>query len=313
MSKPSIVILGAGGVGGYFGARLIEYEAADVTFLVREARKAVLMRDGLSLISPFGNIRGMRVDAQTSPDLAGKAPDYLFLTCKAYDLDAAIETIAPVVGPSTAIVPLLNGIAHIDRLNQRFSREQILPGSVSLQVRQQADGTIEHLNEWQFFTVGEQDSGISKRVERLVSALEATKVTPTASPHIMQKMWEKIVMLATLAAMTTLMRAPLGAIASAPGGTELSHRMLELNAGASANAGYPIPASQLNQWRIIFSDIHSTFAASMLGDMERGAPVEADHIVGYMRDRVREAGLDTTLHDVAYANLKVYESRRQTS
>ena len=313
MSKPNIVILGAGGVGGYFGARLIEHDAAHVTFLVREARKAILMRDGLSVKSPFGDIERMPVVARTSSEIAGTAPDYLLLTCKAYDLDAAMETIAPVLGPSTAIVPLLNGIAHIERLNQRFSRDQVLPGNVSLQVRQNADGTIEHRNEWQFFTVGEQDGSVSERVQRLVDALAAAKVTPSASPEIMQKMWEKIVMLATLAAMTTLMRANVGAIASAPGGSKLSHAMLELNAAAAAHAGYPITESQLDQWRQIFSDASSTFAASMLSDMQRGGPVEADHIVGYMLERVHEAGFDTTLHGIAYTNLKVYEASRNAT
>ena len=313
MPKPSIVILGAGGVGGYFGARLVEHDAADVKFLVREARKSVLMRDGLSVKSPHGNIERMLVAAFTAAELAGAYPDYLLLTCKAYDLNAAMETISPVVGPNTAIVPLLNGLVHIERLNQRFSRAQILPGSVSLQVRQNPDGTIEHLNAWQFFTVGEQDSGITERVSRLVSALERAMTTPSASADIMQKMWEKIVMLASLAAMTTLMRAPVGTIASAPGGAELSRRMLELNAAAAAHAGHPVPASLLDQWRTMFSDTGSTFAASMLGDMERGGPVEADHIVGDMLERVRAAGLDTTLHAIAYANLKVYEARRKAS
>lgn len=313
MSKPSIVILGAGGVGGYFGARLVEHDAADVKFLVRDARKAILTRDGLSVKSPHGNVVGMPVAAYTASEIAGAAPDYLLLTCKAYDLDAAMETISPVVGPDTSIVPLLNGLAHIERLNRRFSRTQILPGSVSLQVRQTADGTIEHLNDWQFFTLGEQDGGITERVSRLASALERARTTPTASADIMQKMWEKIVMLATLAAMTTLVRAPVGAIASAPGGAELSRRMLDLNAAAAAHAGHPVPASQLDQWRSMFSNTSSTFAASMLGDMERGGPVEADHIVGDMLERVRAAGLDTTLHAMSYANLKVYEAQRKAS
>lgn len=311
MLKPTIAILGAGGVGGYFGARLIEHGTANVTFLVREGRKARLMREGISLKSPYGDIQNMKVDARTASEMEGTAPDYLLLTCKAYDLDVAMDTIAPIVGRSTAIVPLLNGIAHVERLNARFSRQRILPGTVSLQVRQNADGTIEHLNDWQFFSVGEQDGGVSERTTWLVSTLEAARVAPTANPDITQKMWEKFVMLTTLAAMTTLMRATVGAIARAPGGRELSRRMLELNAAAAAHAGHPVPESQLDQWRHMFSDTQSTLAASMLGDMERGHPVEADHIVGDMLQRVHAAGLDTTLHAVAYANLKVYEASRE--
>ncbi|MCB1515200.1 MAG: 2-dehydropantoate 2-reductase [Hyphomicrobiaceae bacterium] len=310
MSKPRIVILGAGGVGGYFGARLAQNAAADVTFLVRDARKAILRRDGLSVRSPHGNIDGLPVDARTTAELSGAAPDYLLLTCKAYDLDAAMDAIGPVVGPDTAIVPLLNGLAHVDRLNARFPRRNIVPGTVSLQVRQRQDGTIEHLNDWQFFTVGVQDGSPSPRVARLVDALTVSKVTATATTEILQKLWEKLVMLATLAAITTLMRAPVGAIARAPGGAALSLRMLETNAAAAAWAGHPVPSAQIEQWRALVSDKTSTFSASMLADMEKGAPVEADHIVGDMLARVRTAGLDDTLHAAAFANLKAYELQR---
>lgn len=311
MSKPSIVILGAGAVGGYFGARLIEHDAANVTFQVRQPRKMALAHSGLSLVSPHGDIDRLAVTARTAEELAGAAPEYILLACKAYDLDAAMDAIAPVVGAGTAVVPLLNGLAHIDRLNARFTPRAILPATVSLQVRLRADGAIEHLNDWQFFSVGEQAGGSSQRVDRLVAALTTARVTPAASDDILQKLWEKLVMLATLAAMTTLMRAPLGPIAAAPGGAELSRRMLDLNAAAAAHAGHPVPASLLTQWRQMFSDTSSTFAASMLGDIERGGPVEADHIVGDMLARVREAGLDTTLHATAYANLKVYEAQRR--
>lgn len=313
MTKPHIVILGAGGVGGYFGARLVEHAAADVTFLVRDTRKAILQRDGLNVRSPHGDIAAMSVDARTTAELEGAAPQYLLLTCKAYDLDAAMDTIAPVVGPDTAIVPLLNGLAHIDRLNARFAPRQVLPGTVSLQVRQRTDGAIEHLNDWQYITVGEQDGSPSARLDVLVAALKTSKVTANATTDIIQKMWEKLVMLSTLAAATTLMRAPIGAIAGAPGGRDFSLRLLETGAAAAAYAGHPVPQAQLETWRALFSDSTSTFTASMLGDMQRGAPVEADHIIGDMLNRVRDAGLDATLHATAYTNLKIYELQRLTT
>ena len=138
-------------------------------------------------------------------------------------------------------------------------------------------------------------------------------LNPNEYYDIAQKLWEKIVMLATLAAMTTLMRASVGAIASAPGGATLSLRMLELNAAAAAHAGHPVPEAQLGQWRTMFADTSSTLTASMLADMQLGKPVEADHIVGDMLNRVRTASLDTTLHAAAYANLKAYEATRGTT
>ncbi|MBL8566038.1 MAG: ketopantoate reductase family protein [Hyphomicrobiaceae bacterium] len=309
MTKPTIVILGAGAVGGYFGARLVQHDAAAVTFLVREPRKAVLARDGLVVESPFGNVT-LAVTARTAAELAGANPDFILVTAKAYDLDAAIAAIAPVAGPDTAIVPLLNGVAHMERLNEVFGRERVLGGIVSLQVRQRADGAIEHLNDWQFITVGEQVGGLSPRVERLAAALEQARLTVTATPEIMQKLWEKVVFLATLAGMTTLMRAPLGAIAQAPGGSALTLAMLETNAVAAAHSGFQMPAGQMEAWRKLFTDTTSKFTASMLADMNRNGPVEADHIIGFMLERARAAGADATLLSVAYANLKAYEIGR---
>ncbi len=309
MTKPTIVILGAGAVGGYFGARLVQHDAADVTFLVREQRKAALDRDGLKVESSFGNV-SLPVAARTAAELAGASPDYILVTAKAYDLDAAITAIAPVAGPDTAIVPLLNGVAHMDRLNEAFARERVLGGIVSLQVRQRADGVIEHLNDWQYITVGEQFGGLSPRVERLAAALEKARLAVTAAPEIMQKLWEKVVFLATLAGMTTLMRAPIGEIAQAPGGANLSLAMLETNAAAAAHAGYTMPAGQMEAWRKLFSDPKSTFSASMLADMNRKGPVEADHIIGFMLERARATDIEPTLLAAAYANLKVYEIRR---
>lgn len=310
MSKPVVVCLGVGGVGGYFGARLVEHDAADVTFLVRPQRKAALAARGLHLVSPHGNLTGLPIKARTAAELAGMAPDYVLLTCKAYDLQAAIADLLPVAGPSTAIVPLLNGISHLQPLIAAFGADRVMGGTVSLQLRQAADGTIEHLNDWQFITVGELDGGGSARANRLVSALAASGVTATASDNIRQKLWEKLVMLATLAAMTTLMRANVGTIARTPRGAVLMRQVLERNAQAAAYAGFAVPEEQLAQWRAMFADQTSTFSASMLADMELGKPVEADHIVGFMRDAVAASGLDPVLHDVAMTHLKAYEQNR---
>lgn len=312
MNKPRIVFLGAGAVGGYYGGRLQQHDAADVTFLVRPARKALLERDGLRIESPHGDVT-LTVDARTQEELQGFAPDYLVLTSKAYDLDDAIRSIRGVVGDETAIVPLLNGIRHLEALNAAFGRERVLGGTVSLQVEQLADGLIVHRNMWQIIAVGEQAGGVSPRVERLVQALAAARLDATASPAILAAMWEKIVMLATLAGLTTLFQATLGEIASAPGGEATALAMLEAHAAAATHAGFPPAPERVMQWRKMFGDQASELSASMLADMRRNGPVEADHIVGFMLDKVREAVADATLPAAAFANLKIYEARRATA
>jgi 2-dehydropantoate 2-reductase len=130
------------------------------------------------------------------------------------------------------------------------------------------------------------------------------------TPTILQTMWEKIVHLATAAGMTCLMRANVGEIARAPGGAELMMRFLDANAAIAAREGHPPSDAFMAEYRALFSDVGSRYTASMLRDIGRGGPIEADHIVGYMLAKARAHGLDDTLHVIAYTHLKAYEERR---
>ena len=304
-----IVCLGAGGIGGYFGGRLVEAKSADVSFIVRPNRKQQLDRDGLKIESPLGDL-AVKVDAVLSEDI--KAPaDVVLLTCKAYDLDSAIASIKPAVGENTAILPLLNGMSHLDRLNAEFGKQRVLGGLAGIAITLLPDGRIKHMNDWSVITFGEQDGTMSPRVSALQAALDATKgTTVTATPEIMQKMWEKLVFLSTLAGMTTLMRANVGEIARAPSGVDLMMDLLDRTARISEAEGYPMPEPYMERNRRLLDDPQSTLTASMLRDLERGGPVEADHVVGYLLDKARAHGIDDTLHRVIYAGLKAYEQRR---
>ena len=302
-----IMALGAGAVGGYFAGRLAE-SGADVSFLVREQRKRQLAERGLTIRSRFGDFSGP-VNALTTDEVDAPV-DVLILTCKAYDLASAIEAIRPAVGPRTAILPLLNGLAHIEVLNGAFGRERVLGGLAKIAVTLTPDGVIQHLNDWRFITFGEQGGGESARVMALKAAFDRTSVLATASPDVMQAMWEKMVHLATAAGMICLMRANVGEIVRSDGGAQLLRRFLEANAEIAAKAGHPPSEAFMAEYRSIFSDAGSGYTASMLRDLERRGPVEADHILGDMLARARAHGLDDTLHVIAYAHLKAYEQRR---
>jgi 2-dehydropantoate 2-reductase len=300
--------LGAGAIGGYFGGRLIE-GGADVTFLVRERRKAQLSVVGLKIESRFGSFCSP-VRAVTSLEARGKPWDVIFLTCKAYDLPSAIDTLRPVVSSSTAILPFLNGLDHIGVLNQEFGRERVLGGVAKIAASLRPDGVIEHLNDWREVIFGEQNGEISSRVRAIKAAFDATSVLASAVPNIMQTMWEKLVHLSTVAGMTCLMRSTVGEIASVPGGSEILIKFLELNAEIASREGYPVSETFLREYRDLFNDTTSTYKASMLRDMERNGPIEADHIIGFVLGRAARYGLDLTMHRAAYANLKAYEARR---
>jgi 2-dehydropantoate 2-reductase len=302
-----ILCLGAGAIGGYFGGRLVE-AGADVEFLVRENRKKQLATDGLRIESKYGNCN-LGVEAITGQEAKGPY-DFILLTCKAYDLPSAIGTIAPFVGPSTAVLPLLNGVAHIDALNEKFGSDRVLGGVAKIAVTLAPDGTIKHLNDWRFITFGEQGGDMSARVQELKAVFDRTSVLATAVPNIMQVIWEKVVHLATVAGMTCAMRASVGEIARTDDGPAIMIRLLERNAQIAAREGYGPSEAFLAEYRKLFHDESSTYTASMLRDIERGGPVEADHVIGFMLKKARQHGVEASLHEFIFVHLQSYEQRR---
>jgi 2-dehydropantoate 2-reductase len=302
-----ILCLGAGAVGGYFSARLIQ-AGADVTFLVRERRRKLLVENGLRLESCYGNF-SRPVKAIVKSGLSG-AYDIVLLTCKAYDLAEATAAIAPAVGRGSAILPLLNGIAHIDLLNATYGRERVLGGAAKIAATLLPDGTIKHLNDWNFITFGEQDGALSDRVLSLKAAFDKTPVVATAVPDIMQMMWEKLVHLATLAGMTSAMRANVGEILHSQEGPNLLAEFLARNAEIARCEGFPPSAPWVAECQKLISDVNSPHTTSMARDIENKRPIEADHIIGYMLRRAVAHKIDPTLHRMVFAHLQSYEQRR---
>jgi 2-dehydropantoate 2-reductase len=303
-----IVSLGAGAIGGYFGGRLVE-AGCDVTFLIREGRKASLQKSGLRIESGFGNFSGP-VRAVTREQLSAPA-DLVLLTCKAYDLPSAIEAIRPAVGAQTAILPLLNGIAHIDALNRVFGAGCVLGGFAKIAVTMLPDGTIKHLNDWRYITFGEQTGAMSERLGALRALFDRTSVVAAAVPNIMAGMWEKLVHLGTVAGATAVMRANIGEIARTQEGAALMIELLETNAEIAARAGFAPSAGFLDEYRALLSDRTSLNTASMLRDIESKAQIEADHILGYLLQKAREHRVDDRLLRVIYVHCKAYEQRRE--
>jgi 2-dehydropantoate 2-reductase len=303
-----IVSLGAGAIGGYFGGRLVE-GGCDMTFLVRAGRKASLLKNGLLIESQFGNFSGP-VRAVTREEIAAPA-DLVLLTCKSYDLPSAMDAIGPAVGPQTAILPLLNGLSHIDDLNRAFGAERVLGGFAKIAATMLPDGTIKHLNDWRYITFGEQTGAMTERIGAVKALFDRTSVVAAAVPDIMAGMWEKLVHLATVAGATSVMRANIGEIARTEEGCALMIELLETNAEIASRAGFAPSAGFLDEYRALLSDRKSMNTASMLRDIESKGQIEADHIIGYLLAKAREYGVDDRHLRVIYIHLKAYEQRRQ--
>ena len=308
MTGARILVLGAGGTGGYFGGRLAE-SGADVTFLVREGRRKTLSEQGLRIESQFGDAR---IDVKTVV-AAEVTPVYdaAILTCKAYDLDAAIAAIAPAVAPNGCVVPFLNGIGHIEVLNKTFGRQRVLGGTAKIQATLMPDGAIRQFNDWRTLTFGEQSGEMTERVRTLAALFEAAKgVEVFAVGDIGQRMWEKLVHLSTAAAMTCLMRANVGEIIRTPYGRELFLDQLRCGAAIAAANGHPPGAAFMKSWEDTFSQQDSQYSTSMLRDIERGGQTEVEHILGFMLNKAVEARIPCNTLLLAYTNVKAFEQRR---
>jgi 2-dehydropantoate 2-reductase len=306
-----ILVLGAGATGGYFGGRLAQ-AGGDVTFLVRERRAAQLAADGLVVKSPHGDF-SVRVpfvlQAQARPDY-----DLVILTSKAYDLDAALESIRPVMGPTVHALPLLNGLAHLDRLDAVFGAPRVLGGTCHIAGTMTPTGEIRQLTPLHRIAYGLRPGtspDARAKLDALHAAFSRAPLDAVLADDIMLELWEKYVLLATLAAMTCLMRASVGDIMATGEGEALMEETLEACVRTAAAAGHPPREKALAGARKFLFERGSAFTASMLRDMEGGQRTEADHIVGDMLKRARAAGIDPGPLREAYAHLQAYQARRK--
>jgi 2-dehydropantoate 2-reductase len=304
-SDMRMLVLGAGALGGYFGGRLAE-AGGDVSFLVRPARAARLAESGLVIESPFG---AARLDVHVVTE-ATAGFDAVMLACKAYDLDAGIEAVRPAMAGGAALLPVLNGLSHIARLQAEFGAASVLGGLCKIQAALSPGGVVRQLNEWRWLTFGEMDGAMSPRLRAIEAAFAPAKgVVAKAVPDIAQRLWEKLVHLGTSAIGTVLMRAQVGEIVRA-GGSAWLHRVLDRNAAIAAHHGHPMPEAFLAEYRALFADASSAYATSMLRDIEGGGRSEGEHILGFLHEAAIRAGVPTEIHEAALLHARAHEARR---
>jgi 2-dehydropantoate 2-reductase len=306
-----VLVVGAGAIGGYFGGRLMK-AGRDVTFLVRPRREAELANAGLIIRSPRGDLT-LRQPATILSEKIRRPFDLVLLSCKAYDLAGAMDSFAAAVGPASVVLPLLNGMKHLEMLDERFGTSKILGGQCVIAATLDAQRVVVHLNDSHKLTFGERDGVISDRIRDVASTLGNAGFDAALSENIVQDMWEKWVFLAALASATCLMRAPIGDIVASPGGEEIVRLLLEECQAIADEAGHLPRAAFLEQARAALTAAGSPLTASMLRDVEANAPVEADHIVGDLLRRRGSNRSKVSILAAAYTHLKAYEARRARS
>ncbi len=306
-----ILIVGAGAVGGFFGAHLLN-AGRDVTFLVRPARAQQLAESGLRLVFTFDpNQPDLHLPAPKTI-LAGATPhpyDLILLSCKAYDLESSIADLAPAVGPGTAILPLLNGMSHLDILDARVGRSHVLGGDTTISTVKPPDGSILQLAPLDALHFGDRDEPEGERIHRIAEALTVPGFSAELQPDILRAMWHKWVTISTAASATCLLRCTIGDIVAA-GQSHLVHEILGETSAISSAAGYPPPQAFLDNTIEKFTRPGSPFSTSMFRDMCANAPIESQQIIGDLLLHGRRLAVPTPVLNIVHAHLLCYEARR---
>ena len=300
-----ILVVGAGATGGYFGGRLAE-AGRDVTFLVREGRAARLRETGLSILSPHGDVT-LAPKLVTATEIA--APyDAVILTVKAFGLDAALDDIAPAIGPDTLIMPVLNGMRHVDAIRARYPAA-LIGGVCKVAATIDGEGRIRQLAPFQELAYGELDGSASARTARLDAAMQGAGFSAHLTPEIAREMWEKWTLLATMGGICCLMRGSIGEIEAAEGGRDFVLRFLGEVVQVVGADGVAPGAAFLATITKQLTQKGSPMTSSMYRDLAAGLPVEGEQIVGDLEARARRHGIDTPLLSAAATHLRVYAGR----
>jgi 2-dehydropantoate 2-reductase len=300
-----ILVVGAGAVGGYFGARLAA-AGRDVTFLVRPARAGQLQRDGLRILSPHGDLT-LKPQTVTS-DRIGAPYDVIFLSVKSLTLDQAITDMAPAVGPSSMIYPVLNGMRHIDTLIKRFGEAPVIGGVCMVSTDLDPQGRIVQIQGMQQLVYGERDTKITPRMQQLDQAFRDAGFDTLLSPDINQAMWQKWVAIATLGLVNCLFNAPIGEINAVPYGEETALQAIHECASIATANGFPLAQPFLDNLRQRLTAQGSTFTSSMYRDMQKGVKLEVEAILGDLLDHGRAHSLKTPLLQAATVRLRIYQN-----
>jgi 2-dehydropantoate 2-reductase len=301
-----ILVVGAGAIGGYFGARLLA-AGRDVTFLVRERRAEQLRRNGLVVTSPLGDVNLPTPSLASAIDLKG-IYGLIIVSSKSYDLENSIEDFADGMGPDSRVLPLLNGMRHLDILDARFGARRVLGGLARISSTLDAEGRIHQLGPFNALAFGSRDASETP-IDDVAEALRVPGFDALLSRDIVHEMWEKWVFIAAAASTTSLMRATVGDIVAADA-KDIPVRLLQECAAIAAANGFPPREAANNAGLAVLTAPGSAFTASMLRDIEQGSRIEADHIVGDLLRRASKAPAAPLL-STAFAHLRAYEARRK--
>jgi 2-dehydropantoate 2-reductase len=299
-----IAVVGAGGVGGGFGAALAK-AGADVTFIARGAHLAAMKSAGLRIESPRGDTHLVPTQATDDPKTIGKV-DFVLFCVKLWDVESAGEHIKPLVGPDTAVIPLQNGIDAADRLVPILGREAVMGGVAQISASIVEPGVIRQVGTFMRMIFGELDGTISQRAKDFLAMCQKAGFDATLSDQILTELWMKFALLATNASMTAVTRQPIGKLRDDPDVRAIFLSAIQevIEVGRARNIA--LPADALSKVLDFIGHAPPAMKASMALDLERGNRLELPWLSGKVVELGRELGISTPTHGMLHALLKPY-------
>lgn len=297
-----IAILGAGGVGGYYGG-LLARGGQDVAFLARGAHLAALREEGLQVESVHGDFRVHPAEATDDPAEIGPV-DLVLVAVKAYDLEAAAQAARPLLGAETAILPLLNGLDADRRLAAVLGPEPVLAGLTHISSSLAAPGLVRQISAVRRITFGERDGTMTPRAGRIAAALASAGIEVVLSDKIEVALWEKFLFIASISGVCCLARRPMGVVLGTPETHQLYLQALrEVEAVARAR-GVALAPDLVERTLALSGGFAPETRPSMLVDLEAGRRLELEALNGAVVRLGRAVEVATPVHSVTYAALK---------
>jgi 2-dehydropantoate 2-reductase len=298
-----IAVMGTGGVGGYFGARL-QQAGHSVAFIARGRHLTALQRDGLSLKSPLGDAV-LKVKAVEKPADAGTV-DVVVFAVKLWDTESAAEQLLPIVGSNTFVIPFQNGVESIDCLKKILSEKAIMGGAAYIASRIAAPGVIVQTGQMARLRFGPVFEPQRTAAELFLAACREAKIDAELVDDIVRVLWEKFVLLVALSATTTVTRKPIGVVRSDPDMRWLLEATMRETWEVGRKRGVALAEDFVAKTLAFVDGLPPEMKASMLGDLEAGGRLEAPWLSGAVARMARELGMEAAANRAVHAALKPY-------
>jgi len=303
-----IAIIGSGGVGGYFGARLAA-SGQDVTFVARGAHLEAMQKNGLKIFSALGDVHLPEVKATSDTGIIGPV-DVVMIAVKLWATEEAAAAAKPMIGPNTVAVSFQNGVVAVDTLLPILGKEHVMGGVANIAALIEEPGVIRHNGTMANLFFGELDGKPSARSQALQVACKIANVQAEDISDINRAIWEKFVRLVTLSALTSLTRMPIGPLRADPDTRALMQQVMEEVVAIGKAKGVKFDADLVADQMTRVETYPANMVASMCGDLRRGNRLELPWLSGMVAKFGKELGVPTPANQFVYAALKLYANGR---